>query len=1122
MSLNLGRLTYELKDGQVLQAKPLMDIKEAVNKIASAVEDIDQGSSESSQGEKGDSPINCYKWFEKNAIVNKPTSRVREPDGWSKNAPNMPTDTNKTWYLWMSQSIWYGDGTIDEWSTPVRISGEDGDNGTDSKSREWIYSYSNTGYNGNVGTVNGNPLPSGKNKFQVDDFVPNGWEDRALSVEDNSGKRTVYASYRDYNTTNKLWGEFQEPIVWSHWGEQGLDGDGVQYIYKLYPEEITEESKLESYKPKKTSQNENGEWLPVTRSASDPNLQKTWTDDPETPTANFPYCYCSVIKQIDGEWGDYGRLSLWAKYSKDGIPGSSPINCYKWFAIGTEPEIPENDTEHPETPIDPNDEQHPWSKYAPDREANKHLWMSSNTKNGNGTVTERWSKPVRISGDNGDAGSDEKNREWIYNYSPLFDTTKGGEISPQEAANDSISRDDSHDVDDWVPYGWYDRALPVSQKNKDVYTSWRDRNASTGKWEDFNDPFVWSHWGEDGMDGDGVQYIYKLFPRELTPTELNEFIPGCPDNQNNNGEWLPAKSKDNISNKSWTDNPETTSEEFPYCYCSIIKYDGSQKKWGTKDSNGTFKDKRYGTLSLWSRFSEDSVVYTINCTDIVKPGDDYISVSITRSKGEDIQTKDLEQAKTDWKVYLTTSFGTIEESDSQINLEGENITTTTSIILTLHKDSTSGKVVASKTIRGLQDGAQGKTGKMFYQAGVWRADDETYTSTDELCPIVYHNNKYYYLDFPTSKNEEPGVNVHWKLVDKFGVVMTEALFADFAKLGSFVVTGDFFISQYGRWYRDQPDQEQGNYYYVPQDFTEYDGKPCYTYFRASDPDGTIIGGEYPKFIPTKCVNALTGEEWMGNGKLHVDNQGSLFISGPTISLTNGSLEMVGDGYRVALEQGLMAFFGSNGVMNIQLGVDDNGCAVLKFYDKDGNFKYDLGPDSIHESLGDKANEFKKLEDLKAADLTEIQTHGTVRAQLYANPNPYISYYKFIEGYAYLNEVKEYNVSGTTSPSNWNNKVFDSNTQSSTSSNWIPTGNKIQAGYYIEREINISGQLYRCNVYLVSLEGGIPTYLGVLYYKVTNDIVMICDSEGNIYTDSTKYEIIDYLNGQDPKNGRPRT
>ena len=46
---------------------------------------------------------------------------------------------------------------------------------------------------------------------------------------------------------------------------------------------------------------------------------------------------------------------------------------------------------------------------------------------------------------------------------------------------------------------------------------------------------------------------------------------------------------------------------------------------------------------------------------------------------------------------------------------------------------------------------------------------------------------------------------------------------------------------------------------------------------------------------------------------------------------------------------IMEVFGSAGIMNIQFGVNEDGYAVLKYYDNLGNFLYDLGPDGLTRS-----------------------------------------------------------------------------------------------------------------------------------------------------------------------------
>jgi len=57
----------------------------------------------------------------------------------------------------------------------------------------------------------------------------------------------------------------------------------------------------------------NNEWIP-----------SGWSDNPLSPTSSNPFCYCSVIKRINGVWGNFEKLSLWSKYSKDGNDSTVP------------------------------------------------------------------------------------------------------------------------------------------------------------------------------------------------------------------------------------------------------------------------------------------------------------------------------------------------------------------------------------------------------------------------------------------------------------------------------------------------------------------------------------------------------------------------------------------------------------------------------------------------------------------------------------------------------------------------------------------------------------------------------------------------------------------------------
>lgn len=52
------------------------------------------------------------------------------------------------------------------------------------------------------------------------------------------------------------------------------------------------------------------------------------------------------------------------------------------------------------------------------------------------------------------------------------------------------------------------------------------------------------------------------------------------------------------------------------------------------------------------------------------------------------------------------------------------------------------------------------------------------------------------------------------------------------------------------------------------------------------------------------------------------------------------------GQHISIENGLMRVYGTNGRYNIEFGVNLNGEAVLSYYDKDGKWLYDLGPNKL--------------------------------------------------------------------------------------------------------------------------------------------------------------------------------
>lgn len=266
-------------------------------------------------GAGGDTPMQAFKWNTSATTAPSLPSKGRYDNGWTATAPNRPSGSGE-YHLWMTQAVKHTAAnknvTYDDWSPAVRISGDKGDAGADSADREWIYIGSTTYSSPYSGT---HPKDITKDEDGVqrsseyihshDDFVPLGWSDTAIATDDSSNK-FVYASWRDKAKGASTWGDFNDPILWSNWGVQGIDGDGVQYVYKLFDHELTDAERTSNIPEKPASQTQ-GEWIPT-----------GWSDDPLAPTSSLPFCYCSIIKKIGGEWSDtFEKLGLWSKWAKD-------------------------------------------------------------------------------------------------------------------------------------------------------------------------------------------------------------------------------------------------------------------------------------------------------------------------------------------------------------------------------------------------------------------------------------------------------------------------------------------------------------------------------------------------------------------------------------------------------------------------------------------------------------------------------------------------------------------------------------------------------------------------------------------------------------------------------------
>lgn len=184
-----------------------------------------------------------------------------------------------------------------------------------------------------------------------------------------------------------------------------------------------------------------------------------------------------------------------------------------------------------------------------------------------------------------------------------------------------------------------------------------------------------------------------------------------------------------------------------------------------------------------------------------------------------------------------------------------------------------------------------------YMAGDWESGKE-YVRDNFSYPVVSYGvtasgqPQFYFLKVVnktiTSSTPPPEDVTNWQPLSQFSMIFTESLFSDYSKLGSFQFNGRTLSSV------------EGN-------------KPDYT-----DPD----------FIPNFSVNGLTGKLKAKNAEV----EGTVTAGGANSART----VINNDGIHV---------FNASGIMNIRFGLKD-GHAVMEYYDNDGNFLYDLGPNGI--------------------------------------------------------------------------------------------------------------------------------------------------------------------------------
>lgn len=223
------------------------------------------------------------------------------PTGWSKSVNGLTVSEGSI--LWMSERRFEG-GYWSDWSTPIRLNGTDGRAGEDGTDIEFIYKQMNRLPNAT------DTAPS--NNRNEPDYVPRseGWDDNPSGVD--SSHKYEWACQRTKGPRDTQWSEWVGPFVWSAFGERGMDGDGVEYVFIRttinVPPTISEAAVQEP------------EHYPAVGNMSAYGTNQiddnTFYDDPKSVGPTWLYEWVSKRKKTNGVWGRFSDPALWATYSE--------------------------------------------------------------------------------------------------------------------------------------------------------------------------------------------------------------------------------------------------------------------------------------------------------------------------------------------------------------------------------------------------------------------------------------------------------------------------------------------------------------------------------------------------------------------------------------------------------------------------------------------------------------------------------------------------------------------------------------------------------------------------------------------------------------------------------------
>lgn len=720
-------------------------------------------------------------------------SSIKPPKPTSSQIP--PADDNYTWYMypptreskevftWMIQATVYADKSLSGWTDPIRLTGETGEDGSDGTKLEFIYK-----------VTSASDAPDKPDTSQQDDYIPFGWSDSPQGV--SKDMMYEWVSQREKKAAKigeGVWGEFSEPVLWSKWGEKGMDGDGYEYIF-------TRTADVDRV-PQTPSSIQQNDYIPTISNGGSKDYN--WSDDPKGVNEDYKAEWTCKRVRTDGVWSNFSTPALWSNWGEQGLSGGH--YQYRWKISATKPSIP---TDAAASGWSTNSELVPGD--------GEYVWQIQRFANPDGTLTA-WSNLIRLTGADGEDGKDGNSIEFIYTRN-----ADGSQPSTPASVNQA-----GH-----IPSGWTNHPSGVTASLMYEWVSQRYLDKSTQKWGNWSTPGIWSRYSERGKDGDGYEYIYRRFSNYVGGSSL---APG--------GQYYPPANVDSSEYQQddyvpdgWTDSPTGPTDAIKYEYVWTRKKENSKwqawktgalwSKWGDKGdqgdpgqdgSDGSDGADGYSiTMSGAPASIRSSLGYlqTTSCTlraiktnssGVTSQAYGYFAVyRYSGSSWNKVSSSSSNQSSytASWAsdTYATKFwFGFCTDTTPSPNSQWTVISYEAPVVY----DGTNGSDAdSSYTI--MRDCGYWKSGITYYKAPATTAMNsseytkyENYQNMTVIDYVQYAGNTY--LAKSTNTNQTPSSSSsYWQQASKNNTLTVNNLLANNAKLGEFSFSNNIFTSSNGK------------------------------------------------------------------------------------------------------------------------------------------------------------------------------------------------------------------------------------------------------------------------------------------------------------------------------------